>query len=490
VDDATRRWRLAYDIGILNAFIFLALSWSTWELGIHTVALGATLSLLFFAGSLVSFALLIRQGGVLAPITFYILGTGFFFGFGTYVATSTTDWLYYAFFPPSEQRRMLPTINVMNSLSVFLTLAFARAFCRQAPLADASSGGLSRGLELLEPLRNLALFAAVPYILVQLVTFPVPTDLTVRALIGYTQGLVYCGLLLSGVTWSRCSLGIRIMAVGVTATLTLIGFLLLSKLQSFIPVGALTAGFLLDRKQHGRAVVVALFSVAAYLFIVAPVVSHARIHPGYHPAENSISDRYRIAQWAWEQNEASSDSGRSSNRFLTRFSATPIQSFLINQHDSGNAGQTIANGWIALIPRVLWPEKPTITSVGTDLDSAFFRRSHSSSALAPTYTAEAYWNGGWTMVILVSALLALELGWLTRKWIRFTHDASSNIGIFVFAMPALLFALWVEAWIVPSYIGAFVTLVVLIKACDIGGRVLLHRSAGPQSTVRPAEVSS
>ena len=152
------------------------------------------------------------------------------------------------------------------------------------------------------------------------------------------------------------------------------------------------------------------------------------------------------------------------------FSAAPFQAFLVEQYDEGRPGDSLQSAWAAAVPRILWPDKPDVTRFGRELYGLVTSTSNPQSALAPTYTGEAYWNGGWPAVVVVSIFVGLELGWLTRRWLLLASGRSSGFGILIMAIPSALLAFWVESWIAATFVGGFLTLAILINAIDVVGR--------------------
>jgi len=211
--------------------------------------------------------------------------------------------------------------------------------------------------------------------------------------------------------------------------------------------------------------------VAAYLALIAPLTAAARSHSSPAGGVTSLSDAVQCLDDGWKdfgqpRSKAQDDS------VLGRFSAAPLQAFLVQQYDEGRPGDSLQSIWTAAVPRVLWPDKPNVTRFGAELYGLVNNTSNGKSALAPTYTAEAYWNGGWPAVVLVSILVGLELGWLTRRWLRLAQGRSSGLGILIMAIPAALLAFWVESWIAATFVGGFVTLAILINALDVATRAV------------------
>lgn len=144
-----------------------------------------------------------------------------------------------------------------------------------------------------------------------------------------------------------------------------------------------------------------------------------------------------------------------------RFDVASIQGYLVNEYNNGRAGNTLSEFWVAFIPRIIWPEKPIVTRPGGELNAKYYNDPNQSrSSMAPTYSAEAYWNYGPAGVVIVSVLLGAALGWLTR------YSLAAIAGVrpeyFIIAFPAAIWACFVESWVVSGYLGAFIILVVIL----------------------------
>ena len=78
-------------------------------------------------------------------------------------------------------------------------------------------------------------------------------------------------------------------------------------------------------------------------------------------------------------------------------------------------------------------------------------------------------------------VIGLELGWLTRKWLVLTRGQSREVGVLVMAIPAAVFAFWIEAWIAAAYVGGFLTLALIIGLIDA-----VSRHAAPRARRQPS----
>jgi hypothetical protein len=459
------RRKQAYGWVLGNAGLFLVLSATNDFVGITTIAIHAITAFLFFIGSIVGVVLLVRSGGVLAAITFFILGTGFFFGFGTTYSTIAELPRYFNF-TTDVQTRTLPEINLINALATFVALLVAGPFCWSEPSRKIRPIKLRYTIAYIQPLRTPLMLISIPITLLTIVNFPVASNLIVRNLLGQTGILVDLAILLYAAAWTKLNVADKAIVTVLTAVQFVIGLLALSKSQMILPLAVFGIGLLFDLKSQKTLIGYATVVVAGYFLIFAPICSFGRTYPTYRPDDNTIIERLAIVEETWINDVGQGDRSIGDFTVLQRFIAAPIQATLISRYDEGTPGTSIVDGWIAVIPRVLWPDKPIVTQNGTDLDNWFFNRFTGESALAPTFSAEAYWNGGWLAVVLIAILIGLEIGWLTRKWQRLLEGGSEHIGVLIFS--ALIFRLftWTEAWVAPSYFGGFATVIVLVKLGD------------------------
>jgi len=84
-----------------------------------------------------------------------------------------------------------------------------------------------------------------------------------------------------------------------------------------------------------------------------------------------------------------------------RLDYTPVQYALMAEYDAGRPGDHYQRAHWLFLPRVLFPEKPII-NYGKEVNVVVF--GHDRSSAGPTIFGEAYWNGGWYLVIFYSLL--------------------------------------------------------------------------------------
>jgi hypothetical protein len=265
----------------------------------------------------------------------------------------------------------------------------------------------------------------------------------------------------------------------------LFGFASASKTSVLFPLVAAVAGLLLG----GRKVICAVLTAIIVLLYpsLANVVDAQRSHWQHDTLANSVAQRFEILVEVLRDDELGRTATKADEKDnpLIRFSHGPYQAFLIKEWYEGRPGNSLADVWTALIPRILWPDKPIITRFGGELYGTIFNVDRATSNQAPTYTGEAFWNYGWVGLIVVSILLGLQIGWFSLKWLELSFGKTTAIGILVFSLPVVLNSWAVETWIAASYVGGFVTLVVLIKAADWAASFLIAPARRPHFGVTP-----
>jgi hypothetical protein len=140
----------------------------------------------------------------------------------------------------------------------------------------------------------------------------------------------------------------------------------------------------------------------------------------------------------------------------TRYSFANVQSFAMNEHDSGRSNNILTNALIVFIPRILWPDKPNVSAVGEEFNYLVSRQRGSS--LAVTVFGEAYWSGGWVSVALISSFVGVVfavLGVWTYQFIR-----AGDLLWLPIAFAGIQMGTSIESWFVTTYLGALPTLAI------------------------------
>lgn len=134
---------------------------------------------------------------------------------------------------------------------------------------------------------------------------------------------------------------------------------------------------------------------------------------------------------------------------LARLCYTPAEAFAMQAYGRGQIGHSYNDALYTLIPRLIWPDKPIITSVGQEV--TLLMQGFNTSGTGMGVFAEAYWNGGWPYVVIVSLGLGILLGLLSRAALRVM--ACGN----VFLLPCVIWGIFmgmrIDGMLVGDYIG-------------------------------------
>ncbi len=162
------------------------------------------------------------------------------------------------------------------------------------------------------------------------------------------------------------------------------------------------------------ALVLGLF----YLATVAPVIQTARMRP----AEEGTTTREHLIEtfdnWRRETPAELSQSflGDQLDQFLRRqFDAVPV-GFLVGEVDRNGLmlGETMKYASYAFIPRLLWPNKPTVTRGGwfSTYLGLYEIEAEATTAIGMTAVGELYWNFGIIAVLIGMAVIGCAVGFL------------------------------------------------------------------------------
>ena len=503
------KWRSAYCVALSNAGIFLVLALAMFVVEPRSLVVILSVPALFFLGCTASFLLMVRSGGDLAAIAWFVLGSGLYFGLGAVAGGlhvhPHADYLF------ADDTRYLIRVNLLNACSVFLVLVAAY------PLANMR--GLKAGPQDMS-LANMerALLKIFPYIVaisaigvgLKYALFPMAESLLLRSVAAKTYLIIPSCFLLLGLLWRSIGWPLKLMGGSVFLLEILNGLIALTKYQVILAMLALAIGMWLTRRS-AIFVLMALAVVAFAFAVINPLVTLGRAHIDYDAERNTVATRLVIfadAVGAYYLNSGKQedylDDGMQENypdngkqkgasigpkkfkraslgkftidpRGMTasrvrlralgiRFDVASMQGYLVNEFNNGRPGKSLVDLWAVMVPRALWPEKPTMTRFGVELNTQYYFVPGSSvqntSAIAPTYSGEAYWNYGLPGVVIVSILLGLAIGWFTRCWQ--SAMMGRDLAFFLIAFPVAIWASFVESWLVATYLGEFIIFVVML----------------------------
>jgi hypothetical protein len=146
--------------------------------------------------------------------------------------------------------------------------------------------------------------------------------------------------------------------------------------------------------------------------VATPYVTWCRLELNKLGGSPGLFDRFDIArsyveQRGWEKDEDVEDI----MGYFVRIGLVSPQAFALDAYDRGEPGDTYSLVIYSLVPRFFWRDKPII-SYGTEFNRAVTGRAN--NATLPGFFGEAYWNFGWTGVVLTCAYVGILYAAFTR----------------------------------------------------------------------------
>lgn len=478
------KWRMAGRFALANCAIFLIMAVFAYALKSQLLAIVLSAPAVFFLGSLLTFVLMVQSGAALAPITWYVLGAGIYFGLGGVAGGLRVH-------PYSEQIFGSDTLyliqgNLLNACSVLIVVGVALAFDRMKGSARRKQGDVAFNRDgVLQKFFPYVLVIAATGVFLKFVFFPNSESLLLRSVAGKIYLIIPTCFLLLGMLWQRICWQLRAVALIIFTLEILNGLVAFNKYQVIYAMLALAIGMWMIRTSW-KSLFLTMVGFVLIFSAINPLVTLGRAHLAYDSQNNTLATRMEILRDAFvvsldsdqvfltNQDEGVvrmkvKEMGLPAERARAigrRFEVASIQGYLINEYNSGRPGNTISNFWVTFIPRLFWPQKPVITNLGGELNAKYYNDpTQTKSAIAPTYSAEAYWNYGAGGVVLASVLLGLAIGWLTHY--SFLAVSGARLEYFVIAFSAAIWACFVESWLVSSFLGEFVIFVVIITIARI-----------------------
>lgn len=350
------------------------------------------------------------------PLFWFRIACSAYYGIGAlvpYIANDVTVQNIKRYYWFSEEEAL--AVGVINLLSIIVVLTTAWLISRRqaitettAPKADASAqsrtllfaaifligGGIMRYLIVLPV--ALGLIDLVPGVIIPLAK-------------SYIVGLYL--LVLSGMRGNRTAAGLAAVLIPIDLAIGLLTFakseVLLTLIFTYLGV--------LHHKLTLPRVIVGLVIILGVYGQLDPIIHFGRdeLLRRHQALTAPLDERIEImgsyTGTEWEGTE------RAENQpALSRLSYLHVAAMVVTWHDTGRTGDSLSYALTVLVPRFIWPDKPIITSVGTDLSLA--ASGNVGSSISPGLFAEAYWNLGWLGI----PILMVPLGCILTVFSRYS----------------------------------------------------------------------
>jgi len=469
-------------MALVNSLVFTLFSFVQALLTPEDLPLVLAPNVIFLFGSILIWVRMMRNGWGLAPICWFVLGAGLFFGFGVISGgLQAHPWSQIVY---GDSTIHLIRANTLNSLSVSTVLCIGALFVpsqKTGYYEISVSGNLGRWKKMFRLLTIFALIVALS----KLTFFLNVENLVVQSILAKIYFLFPSAFLLFGIFFRNLG-KVDLVLLGAAFVLqTFYGILLFNKYQMLMPSVALMMGLWVSSRSYKLPIVALILSLAIF-WVGNPMVATGRSLSQYDAFNNTLAERIEIFRetisailiekrtWLNPKGQPRDNVNISEIRSIAhqiravgiRFDVASVQGFLINEYDSGRPGNTLVDMFTVFVPRVLWPQKPIITRFGSELSVTYHNDPRQgSSAMAPTYTGEAYWNLGWFGVLAISTYLGICYGLLSR--LALAAARGKNFAYFFIAYPVCISAVFLESWITATYIRGMTMIVLYYFAISV-----------------------
>jgi hypothetical protein len=160
--------------------------------------------------------------------------------------------------------------------------------------------------------------------------------------------------------------------------------------------------------------------IAVVVFVSAFTMAQPFVHYGRAQVEKisgaekraTFDERLRITMDYFEGAAEKNPTWESDQQTFLRLSYVNVGAFVINEYDAGRPGTSMRYALVAIVPRVLWPDKPATGLLGAELYELI--RGHDGTSVSAGYFAETYWNLGPLLMFAVFSPVGVLFAFISR----------------------------------------------------------------------------
>lgn len=451
--------------------------------GFAGVVIGFSFGLLWLLGRSTYLQIATLPAMVWSPLVWFRIGFAVFIAFGTaapYLADQEARWYLASIYVFTDQEAL--KFLTLSSICALVVLSIARAFHIRVPYLSQALRRFNARNMLLMALAFLLMGGVARYGVI----FPKYFGYVDGPVAGYINILskAYAAGLFLLLLWTlqnaRSLLFVPIVLVLIDA---MAGVLSWDKSELVLTLAFAYLAIIFDRFSATRALI-GVAIVSAVIYLSQPLVHFGRGQIGLGEQGSIVQRIAVLAEYLSGQgDDVPGTTGKTSP--LVRLSYTGPALFFMNRYDEGLAGNAHQHAFAAMVPRILWPEKPRVGAAGGE--AYYILRGRKGTSLGITHFGEAYWSFGWWGILvfvpggLILSLLSLRCVGLIlqERWFQLPIVlAGVSIG---YRVPG--------SW-VPDVIGTTMQLVILGTAFTIAEKLLLRPQRDKAQQHSPELVSS
>ena len=455
----------------INALCFFLVSLFVSIINFDNKDLIFFVPLIYFIFSSYFSMMLSLNGRILDPLNWFLFGTSFFLGFGVFLGIFNFQEIF------RVNRDMIEKINLMNSLSMLVVLTVylkLKKFSKKR-IENNSERKIYSGY-----LFHLIALLILTYVTLNIIFLTSEVDILFQSFMNNFGAFIPSLVFLMFYFFGKYNNYYKTVLFLILILCLFYSLVMTTKLQFIlIMLAALLPGLVknksLSRLTAKISIIPIVYLIILILTAFARDINHNRTDLSFFQRASSIGivadsfftdKKFKSGYSSASKNnlqpyknvrEDILNSGSYLSNVLMRFDVFNIQGYLITKYDSGKNGSSLDNFWSALIPRILWKEKPVVTDMALSLNDEIFQNEEMKSSIAPTFIAEAYWNYGFTGVVAISVYIGILLN-LFHRWYS---DRQNFFAFAIIFFPLIKDLSLVESWIVPTYIAGLIKIIII-----------------------------
>jgi len=345
------------------------------------------------------------------PLPWFYFAYGIYFGFAPliYHFGSPESIEYCDYFYPVNELALLRT-NLLNSTGIALVL-FGYKFARLLFLGGGAL--LAAPFKPIRLLRICLVFIIAGLLMKFLFSFPYYMgwiSWTLPGFINSLSALSRIAIVLLFILVYEGAPRLRWLLYAIVTEELIVALMTLSKLAVIEVIIAVGLGWIVTRQPNLKKLIASGVVLALlYIFILSPFVTYSRILSGTVGVGSIAEIIQSISTYATttDRDDLNKAAGITLGvqGWWTRLVYTNAQTFAMVDYEEGRGGETIVLALHAFTPRLLYADKPIMTP-GRDF-TAVIKGVDSETATSAGVMAEAYWNGGWSLVAFIGLFLGV-----------------------------------------------------------------------------------
>lgn len=425
-----------------------------------------------------------QPAAVWAPLPWFLAAWTVYYGFGSlaYVYGTPETVAYMDAYYPVDDRALLRTnlLTVVGLVAVLMGAALLsrlRFGFRQARTGSSSHDPWRVGLLFLTIGVPIKYLLELPYVL-GLVDFVLPGSIQY---LGTFSGLAILPLTVAAAEGRR---GARTLLLTLVASEMLAGFVMLAKLHIIKTVLLVFLGQYAVRPDLRRLIVTGILIGVSYVAVLSPFVDFARTILGRASAQDLAEVSAVAGSYGSDGRETLTDVLPGVQGWWSRLAYSSGQAFAMDQYDQGKAGWTFGMAGYVFVPRFLYDDKPIMTP---GKEFTYLVQGTDTSSTGPGFfIGEAYWNGGWPLVILTGLFVGSLFTVLGRISARAVHSGRWLNVPLVFM--TIYLGVRPDDWFVPLYLGGLMQVVLVVIVLNLTLSALVLRRGKRPSDSRQNQV--